>query len=589
MADQIAVGAVLLGALGLFAWGYWRYDIVALLALLILVLVGVVPAADAFAGFGHPAIVTVAAMLILSKALEKSGIVDFITRRLRRVLERPAVAIVSLTALATFFSGFMNNIGALALMLPVALQMTRKGPLSPNIVLMPIAFGSILGGLTTLIGTPPNIIIASYRAQHAGEPFGIFDFTPVGLVVAIAGVALIAVLSRHLLPNRDNAGAADVYSQLEPYVTELLVPQGSSFAGALLESVEARADGDASVIELIREDESLLAPRGGHQLRENDVLVIEADPDSLNLLLAGGELELAHEKQFDEAHLKSDEVAFAEAVIMPRSDLDRRSSVEMRLRSEFGINLLALSRRGARIVKRLGHERLRVGDVLLLQGDAESMQETLSQIGCLPLEGSGLDLDKSYSILPLILFLGALGLSSVGILEVQIALMLAAVLVVLTRELSLRDAYESIDWPVIVLLGAMVPVGQSLEIVGLTQEIAAGMSAVLGSAQPAVVVASLLIVAMLLSNVVNNAATAILMAPLALTIASDIDVNPDALLMAVAVGSSCAFLTPIGHQSNLLVMGPGGYRFSDYFRLGLPLSIAVCLVAVPMILIVWPL
>lgn len=589
MLDQIAVGGVLLGALALFAWGYWRYDVVALLALLILVLVGVVPAADAFAGFAHPAIVTVAAMLILSKALEKSGIVDFITRRMSGLLERPAAAIVSLTALATFFSGFMNNIGALALMLPVALQMTRKSALSPNVVLMPIAFGSILGGLTTLIGTPPNIIIASYRAQHAGEPFGIFDFTPVGLAVAVAGVALIALLSRCVLPNRESAGAADVYGQLEPYVTELLIPPGSSLAGASLECVEARADGDASVIELIRNGESLLAPRGRRRLRENDVLVIEADPASLNLLLAGGELELAHDKQFDEAHLTSDEVAFTEAVIMPRSDLDRRSSVEMRLRSEFGINLLALSRRGARLVKRLGHERLRVGDVLLLQGDAESMPETLSQLGCLPLEGRSLDLGQSYSILPLILFLGALGLSSVGILEVQVALMLAAVLVVLTGELSLRDSYESIDWPVIVLLGAMVPVGQSLEIVGLTQEIAGGMSAFLSGAQPAVVVTCLLVTALLLSNVVNNAATAILMAPLALTIASDIGVNPDALLMAVAVGSSCAFLTPIGHQSNLLVMGPGGYRFSDYFRLGLPLSVGVCLVAVPMILIVWPL
>lgn len=588
MADQIIVAIVLGGALVMFAWGYWRYDLIALLALLSLVVVDIVPGKEAFAGFGHPAVVTVAAMLVLSKALEKSGVVDFITRRLGELDSRPVFAIAVLTALATLFSGFMNNIGALALMLPVAIQLTRNGSISPSFVLMPIAFGSILGGLTTLIGTPPNIIIAEYRAQHSGTGFGIFDFTPVGLTVAVAGCAIVILLARHLLPNRMQDQGTDVFSQLEPYVTELIIPEGSPLAGQPLERIEARANDDASVVELIRNGEALLAPRRRHRLRENDVLVIEADPASLQLLLAEGGIELAHEKQFDEQHLTSDEIEIVESVIMPGSRLDRRSSVDMRLRSEFGINLLALSRRGARLIERLGHEPLRVGDVVLLQGDAESLPETQSHLGLLPLGGRSLGLGSTFSILPLILFIGALALNISGLLQIQIALSLAAIFVVMAKHLSLRETYESIDWPVVILLGAMVPVGQSIEAVGLTQLAASQMSEFMSQAGPVVVVSSLLISAMLISNIVNNAATAILMAPLALTIADNLGVSADPLLMAVAVGSSCAFLTPIGHQSNLLVMGPGGYEFGDYWRLGLPLSILVCVISVPAIIFVWP-
>ena len=585
--EQLVVSGTLLATLVLFVWGHWRYDVVALLALLFLTIFDIVPAEDAFDGFGHPAIVTVVAVLVISRALEISGLVDMIAGRLQGLNERPDLMLACLCLLVTLFSAFMNNIGALALLLPVTIQLTDRGSLPRHVALMPLAFGSILGGMTTLIGTPPNIIISSYREEYSGNPFSIFDFSPVGVVVAVFGAVLAAMLAKWLLPLREEEASHDPFEQLEPYITELSVPPDSPLVGKALSEFEILGDGDAAVVELIRSGSLTLAPKARTRLRADDVIVIEADPDTLKLILESSQVELAHEKQFNAEHLVADETEIVEAVIMPGSRIARRTSVEMRLRSHYGTNLLALSRKGARINQRLGHERLRTGDVVLLQCDRDRMAETLTRLGCLPLTSRELTPRQKFNAVPALIFFAALALGTVGLFKVYVALMLAAVLLVMLRQISLPAAYESIDWPIIVLLGAMIPVGQSLETTGVTALIAQALSAGLLGAPVWLVILSLLLVSMVLSNIINNAATAILMAPLALAIASQLDVSSDALLMSVAVGSSAAFLTPIGHQSNLLVMGPGGYNFSDYWRLGLPLSLLVCLLGVPAIFLFW--
>lgn len=586
--DQLAVVATLLAALVLFAWGFWRFDMVALLALLALVLLGVVPSEQAFDGFGHPAIITVAAMLVISASLEKTGIVDMITARILK--DSPGVlwSMLLQTAAVTVMSAFMNNIGALALMLPVALQVARRTGVHPGHFLMPLAFGSILGGLLTMIGTPPNIIIASYRAQALGEPFSIFDFTPVGFAVALAGLAVIGLLARRVIPIRGkDGGSDDVFARLEPYLTEIHIPDNSEYLGKRLRALREAGDDDVAVVALIRDGKRTLSPHGNMSLRPGDTYIVESDPDSLRTFLDKTGVEITSERHFGNDLFSSDEIITAEVVILPGSRLERRTAAGIRLRSAFGVNLLGVARQGGQIRARLGHVRLRVGDVLLVQGDAETIRETCAALECLPLEQRGVSLRRPFSPVPVAVFAAALLASAFGLLPIQISLSLAAVLIVLGNFISLREMYDAIDWPVIVLLGALVPVGASLDQTGVTSLIGDWIVGVLGGAPEYLVVPLLMIIAIALSNVVNNAATAILMAPLAVNVAAGLDVSADPLLMAVAVGSSCAFMTPIGHQSNLLVMGPGGYEFRDYWPLGLPVSIAAVVVGSPLIMLVF--
>mgnify|MGYP003667351974 CR=1 FL=1 len=587
-ADQIAVVAVLFLALVLFAWGRWRHDLVSIFALLALVLLGIVPADEAYRGFGHAAVITVAAMLVISAALEETGVVDFLARRLNMVAGGEAVTLALVTLLVTVLSAFMNNVGALALMLPVTLQLaTRKGiPVSH--LLMPIAFGSILGGLMTKIGTPPNIIISSYRAREVGEPFALFDFAPVGIAVALAGVAAMLLTARWLIPRRPAAEISSALKIVDSYLTEIDIPEDSDFVGKTVESLEDLGHGNIGVLAVIRQGRRIVGPRATFHLAGKDVLLVEADQESLQEFINETHLGMAAERQIDTENLASDDIELVEAVIMPGSRLEGQTPEEMHLHSRYGINILALARRGATICARIGQIRLQIGDVLLVQGEGNAMTETLSRLGSVPVSGERIA-SRRNSVWPLAIFALALLASALNYVPIHISLVAGAALIVAARFLPLRRVYESIDWAVIVLLAAMIPVGNALETTGTTDLIAGGVQGFLEPLAPELIIGAIIVIAMALSNVVNNAATAILMAPIGLQIASGLGYGPDPFLMAIAIGASCAFVTPIGHQSNLLVMGPGGYRFSDYWRMGGTVSVAAVLVAVPLILMVWPL
>jgi len=587
-ADQIAVIAVLLLSLVLFAWGKWRHDLVAIFALLALVLLGVIPSDSAYAGFGHAAVITVAAMLVISAALEETGVVDFIARRLNKAAGGEAMTLLLVTLLVTVLSAFMNNVGALALMLPVTLQLAAQKNIPISRLLMPIAFGSILGGLMTKIGTPANIIISAYRKDSVGESFALFDFAPVGLAVALAGIVVLVVTARWLIPKRKAAEIANALKAVGSYLTEIDIPEGSDFAGKTIKALEDIGHGNVAVLAIIRQGRRIVGPRASFHLAEGDILLVEADENSLQEFINETELGMAGERQIETDNLASDDIDVVEAVIMPGSRLEGQTPEEMHLHSRYGINVLALARRGATICARIGQIRFQVGDVLLVQGETNAMTETLSRLGGVPVSGDRIA-SRQASIWPLTLFAGALLASGLGLVAIHISLMACAALIVAARYLPLRRVYDSIDWSVIVLLAAMVPVGTSLETTGTTLLIANGVLTFLQGMSPELIIGAIIVIAMALSNVVNNAATAILMAPIGLQIASGLGYGPDPFLMAIAIGASCAFVTPIGHQSNLLVMGPGGYRFSDYWRMGGVVSVAVLLIAVPLILMVWPL
>ncbi len=588
-----------------FIWGRFRYDLVALAALLGSVMLGLVPADDAFAGFGHPAVITVAAVLVLSRGFERSGVVDVIANQVLKVGERLLLQLLVLVGTVVVLSGVMNNVGALALLLPVAMRLAREHNTSPSLLLMPLAFGSLLGGLTTLIGTPPNIIIAAYRGNMTGENFGMFSFSPVGIVVALAGLIFIVLVGWRLTPKRSGQAAADDMFDTANYLVELNVTEDSKANGLTLQQLRDELDETIPVLAVVREDNR----RAGYQfhgvLREGDILLLEAGPDELKLLedkvglsaIAepeepedGQEQRVDAEKSDERQPVDTEGLQLIEAVVRNDSMMINRSVRQLRLNHQFGLHLVAVARDGGRLKQRLRDIRFQTGDVLLLQGSENEIADSLSTLGCLPLANRELHLGQPRK---LAISVGIFALAIVAmlfdLLPAAVAMSTAALVSLLIGVLPLRDGYQAIDGPVIVLLAAMLPVGEALETSGGADIIADALLR-FGVEWPIVVsLVGLFLLSMLLSNVVNNAAAALLMAPIAASLANGFDASLDPFLMEVAVSASCAFLTPIGHQSNTLVLGPGGYRFGDYWKLGLPLSLVVMAAAIPAILWVWPL
>jgi len=587
--EQAVVFAILAAAMVLFVWGRWRFDVVAVMALVACVVAGVVPMADAFDGFGHPAVVVVAVVLAVTRAFVTSGIVQRIGEAVSNTVSGRYAQQGAVVALAAVLSMFMNNVGALALMMPVAIQIARANGDPPSRLLMPVAFGSILGGLATLIGTPPNIIIAAYRAEVSGEPFGMFSFSPVGLPIVVAGLGYLLFVGWRLLPRGRSGDDGKPLFQIDDYVAEFKVTEESPAVGQTIAAFERSLKSEAHVFGLIRNGKGAVTHGRRHRIRAGDYLLMELDPDALPELTEEDKLELVVDPLGLRESLKDEDLIHVEAVVAPGARLAGNTAAGLRLRRRFGIDLLAVAREGHPVRKRIRYTTLRAGDVLLLQGDSESIQDNLGLIGCLPLAERDLRLSGARTFMPLILFAAAIALAATGLLSVPVALLGALLVMILGNLLTPREVYDAIDWPVIVLLGAMIPVGGALGATGGTALIADGILSLAGDFPPWAILTVVLVAAMTLSDVMNNAATAVVMAPIAAGIAQRMGVSADPFLMAVAIGASCAFLTPIGHQNNTLIMGPGGYEFGDYWRVGLPLEILVVAIAIPLLLIIWPL
>jgi len=587
--DHVIVFGIIACTLMLFVWGRWRYDIVAVLALLAGVYLGVVPAMQAFAGFGHPAVITVAAVLVISRALQNSGVVNWLAALLAPTRISTFRQVAAGSSAVALLSCIMNNVGALALMVPVTLRNAGKARRSPSLLLMPLSFASLLGGLVTLIGTPTNIVISTFREDFTGKPYNMFDFTPVGIVVALAGLCYLATIGWRLLPQRLPAASGTGIFHVEDYVTEARVPAGSAIIGQQVRQLERSCENELTVMAIIRQGRRRLAPHGIERVREQDVVVLEGDPSVLNPLIEEGKLEQLGDHAPRAATLRSKDVRVAEMVVLPNSPIEGRSMRGLRMHDRYGINLLAISRRGERPRTRLVDTRFRVGDVLLLQGEVDALDQGCNLLGLLELAERGLRRPQRQSIMiPVFIFAAAVAAAASGLVPVTIAFVTAVVALVATRTITARELYTSIEWPVIVLLGALIPIGQALQSTGGTTLIATTLINASGGMPVWGIIACLLIASMWLSDLIPNTPTAVLMAPIGVSLAGPLGLSADPFLMAVAIGCASPFLTPIGHQSNTLVMGPGGYRFSDYFRVGLALEILIAIVAVPMILWIWP-
>lgn len=588
-AQWIIFGTLLL-TLILFITGRWRYDVVAVIALLVVTLTGLIPVEQAFSGFSNSAVVTVAAVLVLSRGLQNSGVVDLIGGWLSGLKGGITIQLAALTAIVAILSAFMNNVGALALLLPVVLQLARKKQIPASSLLMPIAFASLLGGMTTLIGTPPNIIAASFREQTGETPFIMFDFTPVGGGVALAGLLFIVLIGWRLIPKRQGRDSSDSLFEIENYITEIKVSEKSNLAGKRLREIGDFSKAEVLIIGLVRGGERRMEPLAYTKLQANDILIVSADTENIKKLAGTSGVELVGNEKIHRKDLESDEVTLMEAVIMPNSMMAGGTARSLNMRSRYGVNLLAISRQGKLLRRRLDHIHFQVGDVVLLQSHAETLKKIVETLGCLPLAGRNLRIGQPRQIfLALSIFTTALVTAALGMIPVQVAFVAAVVLMVMAKLVSLPDAYESVDWPIIILLGAMIPVGGALETTGGAQLVADFILRISSQMSPVITLTILLVATMFLSDLVNNAASIVLMAPIGISVAEGMGVSIDPFLMAITIGASCAFLTPIGHQSNTLVMGPGGYKFGDYWRMGLLLEVIVAIVAIPLLLIFWPL
>jgi di/tricarboxylate transporter len=589
--EQLFLIGLMAALLVLFWWGRWRYDIVAFAALVVAAVAGTVPYEDVFSGFGHPAVVTVAVVLVISRGLQNSGAVDLIARHLLPPILSPSRHVGMLTGVAGTLSTVMNNVGALVLLMPAALKSAAKANHAPAVILMPLAFGSILGGLITLIGTPPNIIISAFRREETGTAFGMFDFAPVGGIVAVAGIAYIAIIGWRLIPEARRVKRSEgALFDIDDYVSEVRVVKGSKAVGQSLGALdEAAAKHEAVILRHFRKDQRVDRPNRMQEVRAGDLLVVETGPQALGALVSELGLKLAGASGGAIARLSSGETVLAEAVVLPRSRLVGQPTGQVTLRRRYGVNLIAISRQGHPLRGRLHSISLKPGDVLLLEGFPERLPEIVTALGCLPLAGRDLKVAAPRrAILSLALFAGGIALATFGLMSLPVALGAVATGLVLLNIVPPRDIYESVDWPVIVLLAAMIPIGNALETSGTTGLVTDTMLMLGAELSPLVILAFLMVVTIALSNIINNAATAVVMGPVGLTAAEKLSVSPDPFLMAVAVAASCAFLTPIGHQNNTLILGPGGYEFGDYWRVGLPLTLLIVIISVPLIPWVWP-
>ena len=584
---QISIFIILAATMSLFIWNHWRYDIVAGLALMASVYTGIVPVDHAFEGFSHPAVITVACVLVISQALQSSGVVGFFLSYLALFRRRARTQLAANCITTSILSAFMNNIGALALMLPITVRDARKAKRAASTLLMPLSFASLLGGLVTLIGTPPNIIIASVRADHSGEPFSMFDFTPVGLAVAISGISFLVIASKYLLPKRQQQDSAE-QSRIARYLTEVLIPPTSQLVGQTVGSLETMCENEASVMAIVRNNGRRLAPGTNEAIQPNDVLILHGDSEALQPLFEDTSLVHAGAELTDPGWLKSPDVIVIEAVVMPNSMIEGFASRSIDIHKRFAVNLLAIAREDHPTVARLKNVRFKTGDVLLLQGEKQALEQFCANLGCLAIKNRGMEITPKRAALttPFVFALGILA-TAFGLLPVQIAFATVVGALVLLKAVSLREAYRSIEWPVIVLLGFLIPVGEALQTTGATALIAEALVSIAEDIPLWVLLTLILVTSMGLSDLVHNTPTAILMAPIALSLADTLSMSADPLLMAVAIGAASPYLTPVGHQSNTLVLGPGSYQFSDYWRLGLPLDMVIIAVAVPMIILVW--
>ena len=581
---------ILLFTMTLFILGKWRYDVIALIALALAVATKAIPFNQVYDGLKNPAVITVACVMIISNAITQTDLLHSIVQKLSKTTYSPSLQIGILTLTSACLSAFMNNVGALALMMPIAIQSAKKSSMPSSLVLLPIALGSAMGGLTTLIGTPPNLLIAAYKEEVTGQAFSMFSYSKVGIFLAIIGVIYLSFIGWRLLGKKTSTHhTSDDLFEINDYITEVKVPEESPLANQALSHLTTITSSDFIILGIIRNQSTRLNITNNLIIKPHDILIIEASASDLQKITESAKLDLIGDVTISKDQLKSNEITLIEAVIPQASRLENRSCKSLRLRSRFNVNVLAVSRQGIPFKERLNNVKLISGDIILLQGNYERLQDIIKRFGLLPLEERGLAIKSSpKAYLSILFFLLAIIASALKLVPVEVSFGGVVLLIMIFHIIPIRKIYENIDWSIIILLAAMIPLGKALETTGGTALITHYIMQSALHLNPSLTLLLFMFITMTLSDFMNNAATTVVMAPIALSLAHALHVNIDPFLMGTAIAASCSFLTPIGHQNNTIVMGPGQYKFIDYIKIGLPLEIIILSISVPLLTRMWP-
>jgi di/tricarboxylate transporter len=600
--SDIALMLTILGiAILLFIVNWLRVDIVALLILLALILTGLITPAEAFAGFSSPAVITVWAIFIVSGGLFHTGVANLVGDRLLKLAGKSLSRLTGLIMAAVgLMSGVMNNVGATAVLLPAVVSIARKARTNPSRLLMPLAFGSLLGGMTTLIGTPPNILVSDALRIAGLEPFSLFDFAPVGLAAMLAGTAYMLLVGQRLLPDRDpferlaaaegpEVDLIDFY-RLGERLFRARIPHGSPLIGKTLAESGLRQNFELSVIGIERRSDTLLGVDKDTILRRGDILLIEGMLDNLVWAEATGQVEVQPEVGIQDRDLQSGAIAITEVILSPHARLVGKTLSEIQFREKYRQSVLAILRDGRPRRTGLADLPLRFGDTLLVQGTRQNVRMLQREPDFVVLDAGEEDGIQRPGKAPLAAGLLLVMLVPViaGWLPIAAAALLAGILMVLTGCLTMDEAYQSIEWQAVFLVAGTLPLGIAMEKTGTAQFLSGLMVGAVGDLGPTGLLIGFYALTNLLTQFMSNAASTVLIAPIAIGAARHVGVDPHSLLMTVAIAASAGFLTPVAHQSNVLVMNPGGYRFGDYLKVGLPLSLLVLLVLLLVLPLVWP-
>ena len=587
--DQSLLSGIIILIFIFFISGKVRYDIVAFGALILTVLFGIIPVSGAFSGFGHPATIIVALVLVVSVGLVNCGVISHISKIMSlggSVVQNH----ISLSGIVgAFLSAFMNNVATLALLMPADLQVAKRTKRSPRATLMPLSFATILGGMITMIGTPPNIIISSIREDYLGQPFKMFDFSAVGLLATFSGLIYLSLIGWKLIPKSKNDEVDLSTLDDTQYSSELTVAKNSKILGARFSDLQASGAEFGVIIRGFVRNRKFYPHYSRLEVKVSDTLLIQATPDSLD------EFRVALELDFSSAERQrvvdqSDNLSICEVVVPVDSRANGKSAQSIGLYWRQGSILLGIHRRGRNITRKVRNVLIKPGDLLLLLVPNGKEADVVAWLGCWPLIDRGLTVTQANKLwVGVATFVIAVLFASLGIISLPVALSVVTLIYVYARLINPSEIYSSIEWPVIILMGSMIPIGFAFTETGLTSVVVDNALVFIGGWPHWAILMGILCLTMTLSDILNNTATALVMAPISVEIAERLGVSADPFLMAVAIAASCAFLTPIGHKNNTLIMGPGGYDFADFWRIGLPLEIIIISVSMPAILFFWPL
>ena len=588
--DQTLLILIFVFLFGFLLWGKLRYDLVAFTSLVTGVLVGVVPYENAFDGFGHPATIIVALVLIVSKGLINSGAIYFIGQKISQFGKSIWKHISVIGLIGAILSAFINNVAALALLMPIDINKARNSNWTPKATLMPLSFATILGGMATLIGTPPNIIISGIRHEYSGETFKMFDFLPVGGITALTGLIFISFIGWRLIPKSSSSeDAGKELIEIATYVSNLVVTKNSSVVNKKLFEIYSEAEKfDVAILGVVRKDIRIDKGSKNIELQVNDQLLIDATPEELDEFRSLLKLDFPFNK--NKILAESENFIPCEVAVTEESRLVGRTASKVGLGWRKSTILLGISRKGRPIKRQTRKTVIRAGDILLLLIPKETYTDVINWLNCLPLADRGLNITNTNKMkIALLVFFFGLILTSIGIVKLPIILGVVVIIYCLLKIIPIRQVYKSVEWPVIVLLASIIPLGAALETNGTTSLIVDALTNFCIGLEPWLIISLLMILTMTLSDMLNNTATTIVIAPIGIKLAENLHMNPDTFLMAIAIAASCAFLTPIGHKNNTIILGPGGYSFADYWRVGLPLECLILAVSVPTLLFFWPL